>query len=66
VVVTALETTYLEDLAPEFPLIHEYVAREYEPAGNLPARGRDPMRVLVRRGAPSVRTYGTTGLPCFR
>lgn len=66
VVVTALESTYLEDLAPEFPLIDEYVTRMYEPAGTLPARGRDPMRVLVRRDAASVRQYGATGLPCFR
>lgn len=66
VVVTSLEETYLEDLAPEFPLIHEYVASAYEPAGTLPARGRDAMRVLVKRGLSIVRTYGTTGLPCFR
>jgi len=66
VVVTSLEETYLEDIAPEFPAIHEYVMASYEPAGTLPARGRDPMRLLVRRGLVPVRPYGTTGLPCFR
>jgi hypothetical protein len=66
VVVTAREATYLEDLAPEFPLIHEYVVASYESVGELPATGRETMRVLVKRGVSGVRVYGTTGLPCFR
>ena len=66
VVVTEPEDTYLEDLAPEFPLLHEYVRTWYEPIGELPAHGDHSMRLLVRRGLVPRRVYGATGLPCFR
>jgi hypothetical protein len=66
VVVTEPEATYLEDLAPEFPLLHDYVTTWYESAGELPAHGEHSMRLLVRRGLQPRREYGATGLPCFR
>jgi hypothetical protein len=66
VVVTEPEATYLEDLAPEFPLLHEYVMAQYASIGELPAHGEHSMRLLVRRGLVPRREYGATGLPCFR
>jgi hypothetical protein len=65
VVVTARETTYLEDVAPEFPLIHDYVTTFYEPVGELEGLAGDAMRILVRRGHSTTGVYGATGLPCF-
>lgn len=64
VVVTEAEGVYQEDLAPEFPLVDEYVRTFYEPVGELPGLRERPMRVLVRRqrvGHP----WDATGWPCF-
>jgi hypothetical protein len=65
VVLTDQEETYLENFAPEFPLIHEHVSALYEPVGELPALAGPPMRVLVRRGRTATTHYATTGLPCL-
>jgi hypothetical protein len=66
VVVTEAEDTYLEDLAPEFPMVHEYLMASYMTAGELPGVHGNSMRLLVARDRVATRTYSTTGLPCFR
>ncbi len=67
VVITEAEDTYVESLAPEFPLIHEYLMASYMTAGELLGADGKPMRVLIaRERVAPLRTYSTTGLPCFR
>ncbi|HEY7186741.1 MAG TPA: hypothetical protein VH436_09340 [Vicinamibacterales bacterium] len=64
VVVTDLEQKYLQNFASQFTLIHEFITKHYELAGQLPAPAGDPVRVFVRRGREFTSHYGSTTLPC--
>jgi hypothetical protein len=64
VVVTDREQTYLVNFASQFTLIHEFITKHYELAGELPALAGDPVRVFVRRGRAVTSHYGSTAFPC--
>lgn len=64
VVVTETEDVYLEDLAPEFPLLDQFVRTFYEPVGELPGLRGEPMRILVARQRVGHR-WEATSWPCF-
>jgi len=63
-VVTDLEQKYLQNYAPQFTLIHEFITKHYDLAGQLPAPAGDPVRLFVRRGRAVTSHYGSTSLPC--
>jgi hypothetical protein len=65
VVVTEPEEIYEGQLASSFPLLRDYIASVYEPAGELPGFASVLMHVLVRRERTATHTFGETGLPCF-
>lgn len=65
VVLTVPSEEYEEDYRPAFPLIDEYLAREYRVAAEADPAAGPPLRVLVRRDLPA-GGEGPLGLPCFR
>jgi hypothetical protein len=52
--------------AQDFPIVGEFLQKEYEDAGIILKGGEPYVRVLKRRDRLPVGTFADTGLPCFQ
>jgi hypothetical protein len=48
-----------------FPLIEDYVTKEYQPMADVPVEGAGTVPILVQRSRAPVRIDPDTGWPCF-
>ena len=65
IVLTVPDPEYTEDYVAGFPVLHQFLARDYQEAGEVDSDPHYRMRVLVRRSLPWQRHDPVVDLPCF-
>jgi hypothetical protein len=55
-----------QDFGEDFPIVDAFLRDRYTDVGAIRHPDREYARVLARKGIAPVRTFGSTGLPCFR